>query len=122
MGHYKKKEYKKKPIDSWLQNTYDYQIQEALDDYSIFDDPIDVIEEEIPQTTMLEKPVIVQELLEEERQGILPTWMIDPADESWIDSLLVDLAIHTKQHTTQMNPIHNYEKTYKKAKKISDLL
>jgi hypothetical protein len=122
MGHYKKKQYKKKSMDPWLQKNITYEIQEALEDYILLDDPLDIIEEKLPETTMVEKPSIIKELREEELQGLLPTWMLDPTDNSWLDTFLIDLEIHTKQQNMAIRPILDYEKTYQRAKKIADLL
>jgi hypothetical protein len=122
MGHYKKKQYKKKSMDPLLQKNIIHEIQEALEDYVLYEYPLDIIEEELPETTMLEKPLIIKELREEEQQGLLPTWMLDPTDDSWLDTFIIDLEIHAKQQHTTIPPIQNHEKTYQQAKKIADLL
>ena len=121
MGHYKKKEYKKRSFDSWLKRNMAYEIQETFDTFDMMDEPIDIIDAE-PKITMVDRPLIVKKLREEEREGLLPTWMLDPNDDAWLDTFFIDLVIHTKQQNTTISPIQDYEKTYQEAKKISDLL
>ena len=121
MGHYKKKQYKKKPIDFWLQRDFNFEIQEALKIYDSYEDH-DIFEEEYIQTTMTEEPLIIRQLRNEEYQGKLPLIMIDPNQEPTLRSLIIDLTIHMKIQTTSITSLPDYEEIYNRATKTIDSL
>jgi hypothetical protein len=122
MGHYRKKEYKKKSVNNWLHRDYTFEIQEALDTYDTIEDSSEIFGAELTRATMPSPPLIVHELREEERMGSLPTWMVDPDAIHSLDTFLIDLAIRTKMENSSIPPIRDEEYTYKQAKKIADLL
>ena len=121
MGHYKKKQYKKKPIDLWLQRDFEYEMQEAIKVYDSYED-LDIFEEELLQTTMTKEPLIIRQLRNEERHGKLPLLIIDPNKEQTLRSLIIDLTIHMKIQTTSIMSLPDNEEIYNRATKIIDSL
>lgn len=121
MGHYRKKQYKKKPIDLWLQRDLDYEIQHTLKIFDTYED-LDIFEEDFTETIMTKEPLIVRQLREEEIHGKLPIWMIDSETEKSLSSLIIDLTIHSKIQKISIPSFSDNEEIYNRATKILDSL